>query len=142
MSKEIQNQDVETPEENQTESSASGKPPESNVVALDTAREAGSVAAQERSVSIIQLCGLAGMPEKAEGFIKGSLPMAEIQKSLVTSKANADQLELENQSDESMITSQPNQGSRGFHNKPTADLEKSPLVLACTKLAAQSASGV
>lgn len=121
--------------------SAPETPPQSNVVDLDSARTEGSVEARDRSLEIMQTCELAGFPAKAQDFIKGNLSMADIRQSLVTMKANADEIEVQSHSDGNLATSQPNQGSGGLGNQAPVDLEKSPLVVACTKLAGQSAAG-
>ena len=62
--------------------------PESNVVAIDSARKEGRDAGRVEATEIAELCALAGVPEKTRDMIQSGRSMAQIRKSLVDMKAD------------------------------------------------------
>lgn len=61
--------------------------PESNVVALDAARSDGEQRARAHASQVIELCGLAGKPNLAGGFIAAGKPIDDVRTALLAAKA-------------------------------------------------------
>lgn len=63
-----------------------GADADTNVVALDAARDGGVAYAQE----VLDVCLLAGMPDKASAFIKDRKPVAEVRREVLAARALLD----------------------------------------------------
>lgn len=68
------------------EETIEGAGSDSNVVALDAARDGGVAYAQE----VLDICLLAGMSDKASGFIKDRKPVAEVRREVLAARAAKD----------------------------------------------------